>query len=103
MTDNPNFLDDKDVIFFQPQRFDFDETMKTEQIKQKINRWVMERFKTGKGIFPDFVEKCEVLQQNGKGWRKGKIRIRFEFIPDQPEQVEEENKSNKGTLDEFRN
>jgi hypothetical protein len=30
--------------------------------------------------------KCELLKAStGKGWQKGKIRIRFEFVPDEPE------------------
>jgi hypothetical protein len=28
---------------------------------------------------------CQVLKSNTGGWKKGKIRIRIEFIPDQPE------------------
>jgi KGK domain len=32
--------------------------------------------------------KCEVLQVSGRGWLKGKIRFRLEFIPDEPPQVE---------------
>ncbi|MEH2128945.1 KGK domain-containing protein [Nostoc sp.] len=27
---------------------------------------------------------CKVLLAQGGGWQKGKIRIRFEFIPDKP-------------------
>ncbi|MGF1989106.1 MAG: KGK domain-containing protein [Nostoc sp. ZfuVER08] len=32
----------------------------------------------GKGVA------CKVLLVKGGGWQKGKIRIRFEFIPDSP-------------------
>jgi hypothetical protein len=29
---------------------------------------------------------CQILSAStGKGWKKGKIRIRFEFVPDEPE------------------
>ncbi|MEH2291950.1 MAG: KGK domain-containing protein [Nostoc sp.] len=27
---------------------------------------------------------CKLLQAQGGGWQKGKIRIRFEFVPDEP-------------------
>jgi hypothetical protein len=27
---------------------------------------------------------CEMLQAGGGGWRKGKLRLRLEFIPDEP-------------------
>jgi hypothetical protein len=38
-----------------------------------------------------FVEgaECEVLSPRGGGWQKGKIRIHFEFIPDEPTSVED--------------
>jgi hypothetical protein len=28
---------------------------------------------------------CEVLFANGGGWQKGKMRLRLEFVPDNPE------------------
>lgn len=28
---------------------------------------------------------CELLSPRGGGWQKGKVRIRFEFVPDEPE------------------
>lgn len=28
---------------------------------------------------------CEVLLQDGGGWRRGKVRFQLEFIPDNPE------------------
>ncbi|MEH1802157.1 MAG: KGK domain-containing protein [Nostoc sp.] len=27
---------------------------------------------------------CELLSAQGGGWQKGRIRIRFEFVPDEP-------------------
>lgn len=26
--------------------------------------------------------RCELLRANGEGWRKGKVRFRLEFVPD---------------------
>jgi len=94
-----NFLDNKNVVYFQSDRFDFDQTMKIEQIKQKITQWITQYFKGGRQIFPYFIDNCEVLQQDSKGWKKGKIRIYFEFIPNEEETAEKETKSNQGTLD----
>ena len=31
---------------------------------------------------------CDLLQPDGKGWQKGKLKICFEFIPEEPETVE---------------
>ncbi|NEU76962.1 hypothetical protein PI95_031815 [Hassallia byssoidea VB512170] len=40
---------------------------------------------------------CEVLLVNGGKWRKGKIRLRFEFVPNELAQPQSES-----PLDEFR-
>jgi hypothetical protein len=32
----------------------------------------------GKGI------ECQVLSTNGGGWQKGRVRLRLEYIPDEP-------------------
>jgi KGK domain len=32
---------------------------------------------------------CEVLQVSGGGWRKGKVRISLEFIPESEERIQE--------------
>jgi hypothetical protein len=34
---------------------------------------------------------CSVLFENSNGWRKGKVRITLEFIPDDPEPINAEN------------
>jgi hypothetical protein len=33
---------------------------------------------------------CQVLQMDGEGWKKGKIRLSLFFIPDEEEEEEEE-------------
>ena len=101
MTDNNNFLENNDVVHFKSYCFDFDKTSKVEQIKEKINQWIRERFKQ-KTIFPEFLNNCEVLKADGKGWQKGQIRIRFEFIPDEPNTEEEIEETKQKSLDEFR-
>lgn len=37
--------------------------------------------------FPGWIDEgmpCEILQTTGGGWKKGKICLRLEFIPDEP-------------------
>lgn len=31
---------------------------------------------------------CELLKTTGGGWKKGRLRLRLEFIPDEPELIE---------------
>ncbi len=48
---------------------------------------------------------CEVLGVNSKGWRKGKIKVKFEleFIPDEIEESQEEGSSSSdSSLDSLR-
>jgi hypothetical protein len=47
-----------------------------------------------------------VLQPNGKGWQKGKLKLCFEFTPEETEPVEDESNSieaKHSPLDEIRN
>ena len=41
---------------------------------------------------------CNLLQLDGKGWQKGKLKICFEFIPEEPDLVE----THSSPLDEIR-
>jgi hypothetical protein len=34
-------------------------------------------------LFLEGIE-CEVLSTNGGGWKKGRVRLRLEYIPDEP-------------------
>jgi KGK domain len=48
---------------------------------------------------------CDLLQPDGKGWQKGKLKICFEFIPEEPESVAIQEKSitaHFSPLDEIR-
>ncbi len=45
------------------------------------------------------------MQPDGRGWQKGKLKICFEFIPEEPESVAMQSKSvetNSSPLDEIR-
>ena len=108
MADNNNLLDDKDVVYFninenRSKEIDINPTMTVEEIKNKIQKWVNAFFQANTrcyiSLIPYFFGGCQVMKQDGKGWKKGKIIIRFEFIPDEPDPEEEtETKS----LDDFR-
>ena len=48
---------------------------------------------------------CDLLQLDGKGWQKGKLKICFEFIPEEPELVSTQDKpvaTHSSPLDEIR-
>jgi len=49
-----------------------------------------------KSLFND--TECSLLQPDGKGWQKGKLKICFEFIPEEPDSVE----THSSPLDEIR-
>ncbi len=48
---------------------------------------------------------CNLLQPDGKGWQKGKLKICFEFIPEEPEPIATQDRSEEdrhSPLDEIR-
>jgi len=48
---------------------------------------------------------CNLLQPDGKGWQKGKLKICFEFIPEEPELVSTQDNTvvtHSSPLDEIR-
>jgi hypothetical protein len=49
---------------------------------------------------------CSLLQPDGKGWQTGKLKLCFEFIPDETESEENNKKTiqtDRSPLDEIRN
>ena len=60
-------------------------------------------------IFRDVLDNdisCKLLQPDGKGWQKGKLKLCFEFIPEETEVVGTLNNSpakERSPLDEIRN
>jgi KGK domain len=60
-----------------------------EQLKQRPFNQVIDQSLMNEGV------ECEILQPGSKAWKKGKIKIKFEFIPDDIEHFSD--------LDEFRN
>jgi len=78
------YLDPDDVISMQQSAslVTSSATFKINQLKKTLQDRV------GSGIqawIEDGVE-CELLSASrGKGWQQGKIRIRIEFVPNEPE------------------
>ena len=54
-------------------------------------------------VFDDGL-KCNLLQPDGKGWQKGKLKICFEFTPEEPEPAatQEKVETHSSPLDEIR-
>jgi hypothetical protein len=52
-------------------------------VQTTTNRWTQDKANWFSQGVP-----CEVLRLDAKGWRKGKVRLAIEFLPDEPE-VEE--------------
>ncbi|MDR9404547.1 MAG: KGK domain-containing protein [Halothece sp. Uz-M2-17] len=111
MTDNNNFLDDKDVVSFsylniEGKPFELDQTMKVEEVLQQMSEWVKSRCDSDvqeiHSSFFDIGIECEALKQNDQGWKKGKLRFRIEFIPDETNLEEETEINENQSLDEFR-
>lgn len=74
-------LDDNDVVSM-PQVFSFTKTdiFKIGVLKQALREHL-------KGFTPSWIDEgvpCEILKTTGGGWQKGKFRLRWEFIPDEP-------------------
>ena len=63
--------------------------MNTQKQRQEANQFTTE------GLA------CHVLRP-GQQWKKGKIRIAVEFIPDEPDPEEETEITQNQSLDEFR-
>ena len=114
MADHNNFLDDKDVVYFhlnenEIETYNINPTMTVEEIKNRIQKWSKAFFKNTNFVqlLPYIFRSCAVLRQDGKGWKKGKIILKIEFIPDQPEPEEKTEtstpKPENNLLDDFRN
>ncbi len=69
-----------------------------------VNQFDMKNIANLPELFDSGIE-CELLQTEGGGWQKGKIKINitFEFIPDQPDVTETAANSHLSPLDDLRN
>ena len=58
-----------------------------EELLDMVGDWVHGNSSLGENESADWVQDgvtCKVLLASGGGWQKGKVRLRLEFIPDQP-------------------
>ncbi|MBW4549050.1 MAG: hypothetical protein KME25_32295 [Symplocastrum torsivum CPER-KK1] len=81
------YLDPDDVISMKQQEslVGNNATFKIDQLEKRFRDMMGGTNPTTQGWMRDGVE-CEFLSAStGKGWQKGKIRVRFEFVPDEPE------------------
>jgi hypothetical protein len=87
-------LSGKDVVSFEDFKpLQLSQTNKFSAFQEKLEDF-LKRYGTGnEDLLGDGI-KCEILQLGSQEWKKGKLRIRVEFIPD----LEDENSD----LDKFR-
>lgn len=95
MTDNKPFqVSDDDVVSMQSNwSYLGTPTFKLGQFGKAIAEHL------GNSVLPKWFGEgveCELLLTTGGGWQKGKIRVRFEFVPDA---VEEENTETPSATD----
>jgi KGK domain len=90
--------------------------IENSKLAQKIDKFVRENKNKSAGdinsFTPDTIEpffaegiNCNLLQPDGKGWQKGKLKICFEFIPEEIEPVATQAKlvkTHSSPLDEIR-
>ncbi len=80
------YLDPDDVISMQPSAslVPSNATFKINQLKKTLQDRI--GYNTGIQAWMEDGVECELLSASkGKGWQKGKIRIRIEFVPNEPE------------------
>ncbi|MEH2446752.1 MAG: KGK domain-containing protein [Nostoc sp.] len=82
------FLSDEDVVSMaQDTNLTEASTLTGEELMETVANLVFQKTRLEedevKGWAANGVN-CKVLLTQGGGWQKGKIRIRFEFVPDKP-------------------
>jgi len=76
------FLNDDDVVSMEAGQ-NFTKTT-TSKIKEVKNALISEKLSGFGNWISDGVQ-CQILLANRLGWYKGKIRLRIEFVPANPE------------------
>lgn len=82
-------LSDDDVVSIESSGFGTGNTFKVSELMKKVQ--VFANKENRSSLYPNFKVRwftsegvtAEVLKPNG-GWRKGRLRFRLEFIPDEP-------------------
>lgn len=74
-------LDNTDVVTMNPNgSFTETSTFQAFELRDAITKH-LGKFRQ----WFDYGMECKVLRASGGGWKKGKLRLRLEFIPDVPE------------------
>lgn len=75
-------LNEDEVISTSVKFLNLSKTFKVKELLELLTSYYNE-----KSVFKLFDKglEIEVLRLGAKGWRKGKVRFRLEFIPDEPE------------------
>jgi len=84
-------LSQDDVMSIYPevfQQLNVSNTFKAVHLLESIKVYIGS--KTIEASLFDEAINCEVLRLGNKRWQKGKVRIRLEFCPDEPESPLEE-------------
>lgn len=105
MPDIREILADEDVIELIDSNgncLDISAVFKTKEIIEQIGSLLYEQWKTEGQSFAREGLSCQVLQpKHPEGWRKGKVRLAVEFIPDPPIQEVVENQIESSPLTEI--
>jgi hypothetical protein len=75
---NHQYLDPKDVIYFTGSKGPFHSTIQVQEVHEQMTRSQYLK------CFVDEGTEVEILRP-GQTWQRGKLRLRLEFVPDQPE------------------
>lgn len=85
MSDQIILSDDDVVSMAQDDNFAGASTSTGEELMETVANLVFQNTSLQEDKALGWVDKgliCKVLLAQGGGWQKGKIRIRFEFVPD---------------------
>jgi KGK domain len=82
MDDSPIFLKEDDVLSAPTSALMYQCTFKVNEYMTILHSRLLEE-----RLFSDGID-CELLS-SGKGWTQGKVRLRLEFIPVEPEVKEQ--------------
>ncbi len=90
-----NFLlSDKDVLLFEGYKpFDLSRTVRFDDFHKKVKETLCYHDREAVILLKSGID-CEMLYPGGTEWKKGKLKIKFEFVP--------ESDSENSELDEFR-
>ena len=97
-------LSSDDVVSVEQDSISSSQTSTIRELMQRLGRMIYEAC-DGKrtGGWTENGVSCKFLSSQGGGWQKGKIRIRFEFIPDNPTAIKLLTPSNSTSpLDDLR-